>query len=69
MIDLLQDAIVVREPGPSIASFTNYGDAYSYQQMLGGFGYTVTADTLLGFSVRKWITQPMSAAERQAVNA
>jgi len=66
---LLENAAVAREPGPPIASFTTYGDAYAYQQILGGFGYTVTADTMLGYAVRKWITQPMTAIERQALNA
>lgn len=69
MIDLLSDAVVMREAGKAVASFTTWGDAYSYQQLLGADRFTVTCDTMLGYAVRPWITQPMSKYERQAVNA
>jgi len=66
---LLENAAVAREPGPPIASFTTYGDAYAYQQILGGFGHTVTADTMLGYAVRRWITHAASRAEIEMAHA
>ena len=62
MSTIAEDATAVRDqyakvvPGVSVASFPTYGDAYTYMtQVMGGRGYTVTADTMLGYSVRKWV--------------
>jgi len=46
-------------PGSPIASFTTYGAAYDYMVSLGLRGYTVTADTFLGYAVRKFV--PLSS--------
>lgn len=40
-------------PGTSVGSFPTMMEAYAYLQFLGLRGYTVTSDTMLGWSVRK----------------